>query len=72
MGTSMMRDIVDVKRCSRCQTVVQALVDDRYLPGTPAETRAVYWLPYRTHTRHDCERMLSLAAEEWPTLPLTF
>jgi HEPN domain-containing protein len=68
----MMREVLEVKRCNRCQTVVQALVDDRYLAGTPEESRAIYWMPYRTHTRDDCERMLTLAREEWPALPLEF
>jgi hypothetical protein len=64
----MNREIVDVKRCNRCKSVVQALVDDRYLADSGEQTRAVFWLPRRAHSQEDCDRMLTLAKEEWPTL----
>jgi hypothetical protein len=64
----MMREIVQVKRCNRCDSVVQAMVDDRYLPGTPEESRAVYWLPRREHGQDACDEMLTIAREEWPRL----
>jgi hypothetical protein len=68
----MLREIVEVKRCNRCKSVVQAMVRDDYLPGTPEQTIAVYWLPRREHSAEACERMLTLAREEWPVLPLEF
>lgn len=64
----MFREILDVRRCNRCQTVVQALVHDIYDEGTEEHVEAVFWLPRRTHSGEDCERMLEIAKEEWPTL----
>jgi hypothetical protein len=64
----MERDIRDVKRCSRCQEVVQALVHDSYLDDAGEQVQALFWLPRRKHTDKDCDRMLTIAREEWPTL----
>jgi hypothetical protein len=68
MERLMRREILDVRRCPRCHEVVQAYVDDAYNAGSPDEEHAVYWLPRRAHSRADCDRMLTLAREEWPTL----
>jgi hypothetical protein len=64
----MDREIRDVRRCSRCREVIQALVHDIYFgdDGTPCES--IYWLPRRKHTDDDCLRMQTLSREEWPTL----
>ncbi len=64
----MEREIRDVRRCSRCQEVVQALVHDKYLDDTGEPVQAIFWLPRRKHTDDDCSRMQTLASEEWPTL----
>jgi hypothetical protein len=64
----MRREILDVRRCTVCQTVVQALVQDDYLDDEGHATRAIYWLPRRAHGKDECDRMLTLAREEWPTL----
>jgi hypothetical protein len=64
----MRREIVEVKRCNRCQAVVHALVDDTYMADSGDATRAIYWLPRRVHTATDCDRMMALAREEWPAL----
>lgn len=64
----MQREILDVKRCNRCQTVFQALVQDNYISDEGEPGAAIYWLPRRVHTADDCDRMLTLAREEWPVL----
>lgn len=64
----MLRENLDVRRCTRCQTVVQALVQDDTLSEEGDVTRAIYWLPRRVHTSDDCDRMLTIAREEWPVL----
>ncbi len=64
----MEREILEVRRCGKCQTVVQALVQDTDLGGSEEPVRAVFWLPYRMHTDGDCVRMQALAREEWPCL----
>jgi hypothetical protein len=64
----MDREIRDVRRCTLCQTVVCALVHDKYIADHGNEVQAVYWLPRRVHTDQDCKRMLTLAEEEWPVL----
>jgi hypothetical protein len=64
----MEREIRDVRRCNRCQEVVQALVHDKYLDDTGEQVQAVFWLPRRKHSDDDCSRMLELGKEEWPTL----
>jgi hypothetical protein len=64
----MDREIVEIKRCDRCATVVHAMVDDRYLDANGEPFRAVYWLPRRVHTADDCDVSLRLYVEEWPCL----
>jgi hypothetical protein len=43
-------------------------VDDVYLGDDGEEARACFWLPRRVHTEEDCNRMLTMAEEEWPVL----
>lgn len=64
----MQREIRDVRRCSKCQTVLCALVDDTYIADDGETVRSLYWLPRRVHTGQECTRMLTLATEEWPVL----
>lgn len=64
----MQREILDVRRCPRCHEVVQAFVQDHYNSGSEDAETVIYWLPRRSHSKDDCDRMLTLAAEEWPTL----
>ncbi len=64
----MLREIRDVRRCSRCQAVVCALVHDKMLDDAGEAVEAVYWLPRRKHTDDDCSRQLTLNDEQWPRL----
>lgn len=64
----MQREILDVRRCPRCQSVLQAFVQDHYNYGSEDAEAVIYWLPRRAHSKADCDRMLALAEEEWPTL----
>lgn len=64
----MQREIQDVRRCNRCSTVLQAMVQDDMLDEQGQAVRAIYWLPRRVHGAVDCDRMIVLAREEWPTL----
>ncbi len=64
----MFREIRDVRRCSRCREVVQALVHDKYISDDGERAEAIFWLPRRKHTDDDCKRMQTIAREEWPTL----
>jgi hypothetical protein len=62
------REIRDVRRCSRCQAVVQALVHDQYIADDGEHAAAIFWLPRRVHTDTDCTQMQALSREEWPML----
>jgi hypothetical protein len=64
----MLREILDVRRCTRCQAVLQAMVQDDMLDDNGEHFRAIYWLPRREHGAESCSRMIELAREEWPTL----
>ncbi len=63
-----MREIRDVKRCSRCHAVITALVHDRDLDEEGGQRELIHWLPRRSHTDQDCEQQRRLNLEEWPTL----
>jgi hypothetical protein len=62
------REIRDVRRCSLCQAVVQALVHDVYISDENEQAEAIFWLPRRRHTAQDCSQQLTLNQEQWPTL----
>ncbi len=63
-----MREIRDVRRCSRCQAVITALVDDTDVDEEGQQRRMIHWLPRWPHTAVDCDRQLTMNAEQWPTL----
>jgi hypothetical protein len=63
-----MREIRDVNRCSRCQTVIAALVHDRDVDEEGQLRELIHWLPRRAHTDDDCARQVALNVEEWPQL----
>lgn len=64
----MQREIRDVRRCRVCGMVLQALVHDVDLDEAGERYEAVYWLPRQPHSRDDCDRMVTLTREQWPTL----
>ena len=64
----MNREVLDVRRCSRCHSVLTALLQDDGLTEGGEPYRAIYWGPRRSHSADDCSRMVELAREEWPTL----
>ncbi len=63
-----MREIRDVRRCSRCQLVLTALVHDRDLDEEGNFREMVHWLPRREHTDDACSRQVAMNREEWPML----
>ncbi len=63
-----MREILDVKRCSACDSVLTVLVSDKDLDDEGQPQQMIHWLPRRPHTAHDCALQRTLNAEEWPML----
>jgi hypothetical protein len=68
MDDLVMREILDVRRCTRCDAVLQVMVQDDTLDESGYPVRAVYWLPPHKHGDDECNRMLTLAQEAWPRL----
>jgi hypothetical protein len=63
-----MREIRDVRRCSRCQTVLTALVHDKDINEEGQPRELIHWLPRHAHSDDECSRQVVLNREEWPTL----
>ncbi len=63
-----MREIRDVRRCSRCQAVLTCLVHDKDIDDEGERREMIYWLPRREHSDQDCSTQVALNREQWPTL----
>jgi hypothetical protein len=63
-----MREIRDIRRCSRCQAVLTVLVHDKDSDEEGELREMIHWLPRRQHSDDECSRNLALFREEWPTL----
>jgi hypothetical protein len=63
-----MREIRDVRRCSRCQAVLACLVHDRDIDEEGQPREMVHWLPRRLHTDDMCSQQVCLNLEQWPVL----
>jgi hypothetical protein len=63
-----MREIRDVRRCSRCQAVLTCLVHDKDIDEEGERREMIHWLPRRKHTDDECSRQVVLNSEQWPTL----
>jgi hypothetical protein len=63
-----MREILDVKRCSTCESVLTVLVQDKDLDDEGQPRQVIHWLPRRPHTADDCAQQRVLNAEQWPML----
>jgi hypothetical protein len=63
-----MREILDVRRCCRCDTVTTVLVHDKELDDEGEPRELIHWLPRRPHSNDECARYIAIFKEEWPTL----
>lgn len=63
----MQRDYSPLERCRECGQVTAMLVHEQGL-GDDGEPYAAIYRDTLAHTRSECERMVALAREEWPTL----
>jgi hypothetical protein len=63
-----MREIRDVLRCSRCQTVLTCQVHDKDIDDEGEWRGMIHWLPRREHSDQDCCTQVALNREQWPTL----
>ncbi len=63
-----MVEIVEVlQRCKQCGTATAVLVEDTYISLDGKVCHAM-WRDDPEHTRNDCDRMVTLEREQWPTL----
>lgn len=64
----MARDITPVYRCAECGAVKRVLVHTYDEVGDDGENIHTIHGEDVAHTRADCQAMVRLAREEWPTL----
>jgi hypothetical protein len=62
-----LRDFSPIDRCRECGSVTRAIVHEQGRDEEGAPWQAIYSETI-AHPRRDCERMVALAREEWPTL----
>jgi hypothetical protein len=64
----MFREVWEVqKRCDKCGVALRLLVCDSGL-GEDGEPYQAVYVDRVPHDRQQCERMLTIAREEWPAL----
>lgn len=64
----MSRELLDTRRCTTCQAVIDVLVRDDYVTDNGENGQAIHWLGRRKHGADECTRQVRLNEEEWPVL----
>jgi hypothetical protein len=67
-GAENMPEIIEVlRRCTKCGGALRVLLGHTYFTH---DGKAVYaeWSETAPHTLRDCNRLVTLTREEWPTL----
>lgn len=63
----MSRESVPLDRCKECGSVVSVMHHETWLDDRN-DVQQAFWTEPLEHNRKDCQRMVLLAREEWPTL----
>lgn len=63
----MQRDYSPLENCRECGQVVRMLIHERSLNDEGESVQSIWAETYK-HSKRECERMVALYRETWPTL----